>query len=153
MATGGITRRKVGVLAGVGCVTIAVLVAVSGILSGSPQVVSTSNRTGAGKAPATTAVAVPTTVPSPAPDIETSGQDPTGTDPEAPPVANSSDATPGETPAVIPTDAVPAEVGQVLAELASQLEQAGDDGGPQEMTREEVDALVTAQLQALGIVL
>ncbi len=146
MASGGVTRVRVGVMVAIGCVVLAVIVATFGTPSGTKSPASAST----GRGPAPTAVTTPPAAdPGPTADVQ---PDPTDSPPEASPEAKSSDPIPpAATPEVIPTGGLPTEVAQALAEMAAQLEQAGDDGSPRELTREEVDALVTAQLRALGI--
>ena len=147
MAIGGSIGLRAGVVAAVGCVAVAVILTAAGTLSGSRH----GNVATSGK------VSVTTTVAKPAPSVEADAAHPAdpavpAVDPEASPEATSSEPVPPATPpAVLPTEALPTEVAQSLADLAAQLSQAGDDGRPQEMTREEVVALVNAQLQALGI--
>ena len=145
MASGGSLGRRAGVLAAVGCVAVAVILTAACTRSGSRH--GTVATTGKG--------AVPTTVAQPAVDVEVDVEaDPAGptVDPEASPEATSSEpVTTATPPAVLPTEALPTEVAQSLADVAAQLSQAGDDGRPQEMTRDEVVALANAQLQALGI--
>jgi hypothetical protein len=147
MASGGITRVRIGVMVAIGCVVLAVIVATFGTPSGTKSPASAST----GRGPATTAVTIPPAAadPGPAADVEPG---PEAAEPEASPPVKSPDPTPpAATPEVLPTGGLPTEVAQALTELAAQLEQAGDDGSPRELTREEVDALVTAQLRALGI--
>ena len=146
MASGGSTRARVGVLVAVGCVAVAVIVAALGALPGSHHAVTAST----GRGPATTPVTTPPPAdPGPTADVEA---DPAGAQPEVSPSAKGSDPiAPAAPPEAFPTAGLPTEVAQALTEMAAQLERTGDDGRPREMSREEVDALVTAQLRALGI--
>ncbi|HEX7276815.1 MAG TPA: hypothetical protein VF244_05520 [Acidimicrobiales bacterium] len=149
MASGGNGRMRFGVLAAIGCVAVAVIVAVSGTRSGSDHRVASI-----GEAPATTAVTPPTGDPTSPPEAQTPEveAESADSDPEAPPAAKSPDPAPTATPpALVPTGGLPAEVAQALADMTAQLQQAGDDGGPRELTREEIDALATEMLRALGI--
>ncbi len=146
MASGGFTRLRAGVRAAVGCVAVAIIVAGCGTPSGSDPGV----RGSAGRGSATTAVTSPPAAePASMADDQAEAGD---AGPEASsPVASSAPDPPANVPEVLPTDVLPTEVAQALAEMAAQFERAGDDGGPRELTRAEVDAIVNAQLQALGI--
>jgi len=147
MASSGSIGLRVGVVAVVGCVAVAVILTAAGTLSGSRHRVQATS----GKGSVTTIATRPAPTVAADPAHEADPADP-AVDPEASPEATSSEPVPTATPpAVLPTEALPTEVAQSLADLAVQLSQAGDDGRPQEMTREEVLALVDAQLQALGI--
>jgi|GEM_PF-6119429 len=144
MASGDSSRLRIGGLAAIGCVAVAIVVAASGTLAGSDHRVSSI-----GRAPATTAVTTPAADPVPTPEVAAKPADPA---PETSSDATSTDpASTATPPALVPTAALPAEVAQALTDMAAQLEAAGDDGRSPEMTREEVDAMVTAQLRALGI--
>lgn len=145
MASGGSSGLRFGISAAIGCVAVAVMLSASGILSsGNHHPVSSS-----GEAPATTAVTTPTVDPVPTPEAEA---EPADAVPEASPEVQSPDPAPTATPpALVPTDALPVEVAQALTDMATQLQQVGDDGRPQELTREEVDALADEMLRAFGI--
>ncbi len=148
MASGGNSKLRFGVPAAIWCVAVAIIIALSGTLSGSDRVSSIE------EAPATTAVTTPTVDPVPpsgeqAPEVEPESA---GSGPETSPAAKSTGPAPtANPPALVPTEALPAEVAQALAEMTAQLEQAADDGSSREPTREEVDALATQMLRDLGI--